>query len=545
MKITPYNIKKAVRYLKNYGFQEFFIRLREKGEPEEISYETYRQKTALSDKKLASQRKKSESWKEKPFFSCVLLTTSREEALRNVWEDLLKQQTYSRWEFLAVTDLADGMQQAKGDYLVFVEEGDTLAPQALYELAVAIRNPGHLKQSGVHWQLPKANPDLIYTDEDCQNSEGLFKPDYDPEWLEQECYMKHLCCIRSEAARAQIVPGMDLEFLIRAVALAALPEQILHIPKVLYHSAKPYQMQLEQPEEKVLVEDTPLVSIIIPNKDEADTLRKCIESVKRSSYPAYEVIIVENNSTRQETFDYYKELQSQNENISVVTCEMKQGFNYSYLNNYGVSFAKGKYLVFLNNDIEIITVAWLERMYVQCSKSDVAACGARLYYPDDTIQHAGIMVAVGGHARGVGANMCQGMPRQECGYMGRAARRQSMSAVTAACMMMRADVFHQVGGFTEELAVAFNDVDLCLKVRKAGYRIVYEPAVEAYHYESKSRGQEDTPEKLRRFQEEIEYMRSTWNDIMRGGDPYYNPNLTRVRFDYSLGGIPGLPNRAK
>lgn len=537
MKITPYNLKKAVRYLKNYGFREFWIRLREKGEPENISYEDYRQKMVVSEEALAAQRKQADRWKEKPLLSCVILVSSRETSLGETWEEQMKRQSYASWELLLADTPDEGIEQAKGDYLVFVDEGDSLAPEALYELVVAIREPNRVRQSGVHWQRSEGKPDLLYTDEDCQNRAGLFKPDYDPEWLAQECYMKHLCCVRREIAQECSEPGMNLESLVRAVAASVPAEKIFHIPKVLYHCATPYRMQLGQAEDRPVVADTPLISIIIPNKDEMDTLRTCIESVKRSSYPAYEIIVVENNSTRQDTFDYYEELQSKNHNISVVTCKLEQGFNYSFLNNYGVSFAKGKYLVFLNNDIEIITTDWLERMYAQCSRMDVAACGARLYYPDDTIQHAGIMVAVGGHARGIGANMCLGMPRQECGYMGRAARRQSMSAVTAACMMMRTEVFHQVGGFTEELAVAFNDVDLCLKVRKAGYRIVYEPAVEAYHYESKSRGQEDTPEKVRRFQQEIEYMRTTWNDIMREGDPYYNPNLTRVRSDYSLGGI--------
>ena len=174
-------------------------------------------------------------------------------------------------------------------------------------------------------------------------------------------------------------------------------------------------------------------------------------------------------------------------------------------------------------------------MLTLCGKENTGAVGAKLYYPDDTIQHAGIVIGIGGHARGIAANMCVGQVRSDSGYMYRASLRQNLSAATAAFLMVPAMVFHGVDGFCEALSVAFNDVDLCLKIRKKGYLIIYEPSVEAYHYESKSRGQEDTEEKVRRFQEEIEYMRTHWIDILKQGDPYYHPGLTRYRTDYSLG----------
>ena len=192
----------------------------------------------------------------------------------------------------------------------------------------------------------------------------------------------------------------------------------------------------------------------------------------------------------------------------------------------------------LNNDIEIISRNWIEEMLSVCTRKDAGIVGAKLYYPDDTIQHAGIVAAIGGHARGVASNMLVGLDRYgDGGYMHKASVMQDYSAVTAACMMIKTSVYDRIGGFEERLTVAFNDVDLCLKARKAGYLVVYDPYVEAYHYESKSRGQEDSEEKVRRFQDEIEYMRSKWNDIMRYGDPYYNPNLSRIKNDYSLNGM--------
>ena len=274
-----------------------------------------------------------------------------------------------------------------------------------------------------------------------------------------------------------------------------------------------------------------------------ESLDKCLKSIATGTYDNVEVIIIENNSTEPETFEYYKSLPEQYDGkfeggIKVVSWESNGLFNYSAINNYGRANAKGEYLVLLNNDIEIISRDWIEEMLSVCTRKDAGIVGAKLYYPDDTIQHAGIVAAIGGHARGVASNMLVGL---DCygdgGYMHKASVMQDYSAVTAACLMIKASVYDQIGGFEERLTVAFDDVDLCLKARKAGYLVVYDPYVEAYHHESKSRGQEDTVEKVRRFQDEIEYMRSKWNDIMCYGDPYYNPNLSRIKNDYSLNGM--------
>ena len=205
-------------------------------------------------------------------------------------------------------------------------------------------------------------------------------------------------------------------------------------------------------------------------------------------------------------------------------------FNYSAINNFGVKHARGDYLLLLNNDVEVITTDWLEELTANCQRKDVGIVGARLYYPDDTIQHAGIVIGIGG----VAGALFVGMPRMFTGYLHKAAIQQDLSAVTAACMMVKRSVYEELGGLEEELKVAFNDVDFCLRAREKGYLVVYDPNVELYHFESKSRGTEDSKEKIRRFQNEIEYMRSHWLELLKKGDPMYNPNLTLTKWDYSL-----------
>lgn len=548
MKINRYQIQKAVRYLKHYGLKEFFIRLAEKSEPEHISYESVYRKQIVRPSELRRQRRESDRWPKGPMLSCIAAGD------RDVWQERLKRQSYQNWELcMAEEGLGRAAESASGRYLVLLASDDIPAPDALYRLAEAILFPEQTVQSGVHWEN-SMTPDIIYTDEDMLTEDGegyeypLFKPDYSPDLLEQYCYMRHLICVTKElaleAAEQEGAPvyaadDCDMDRFVRACAVRA--GKIVHIPRVLCHRAYRSVRELMPPDRSAPVnagrtacpEEEPLVSILIPNKDERQALEKCLASIACSTYRNYEVIIIENNSESEEIFDCYGRIQEEDSRIRV--CRWGgRGFNYSAINNFGESQANGEYLVFLNNDIELLTPDWLERLMSACSRPEVAAAGGKLYYPDDTVQHAGIIVGIGGHARGVAANMCVGLPRNDPGYMGRAVLKQNMSAVTAACMMMKRSVFREVGGFTEKLAVAFNDVDLCLKARKAGYLIVFDPKVEAYHYESRSRGMEDTEEKVYRFQQEIEYMREQWNDILRYGDPYYNPNLTLHRTDYSL-----------
>ena len=257
-------------------------------------------------------------------------------------------------------------------------------------------------------------------------------------------------------------------------------------------------------------------------------MKQCLDSVfSKTAYANYEVIIIENNSQEKETWEYYEELK-QRDNVKIVTWE--SGFNYSAINNFGEKSASGEYLLFLNNDVEVINPHWMEELLGNCQRKEVGIVGAKLYYPDDTIQHAGTIIGIGGIAGHAFLNM----PRSRSGYLHKASLQMDLSAVTAACMMMKRSVFESLGGFEEKLAVAFNDVDLCLRCVKAGYLVVYNPKVELYHYESKSRGSEDSEEKVRRFQQEIEFMRTRWIDLLKQGDPYYNKNLTLSKWNYSL-----------
>jgi GT2 family glycosyltransferase len=270
-----------------------------------------------------------------------------------------------------------------------------------------------------------------------------------------------------------------------------------------------------------------LVSIIIPNKDQFSLLQRCLSSIiEKTTYRNYEIIIVENSSVENATFDYYKELKKQ-KNIRVVYWTEK-GFNYSKINNFGVQHSKGKHLLFLNNDVEIITPNWIEEMLMFSQRSDVGAVGIKLYYPDDTIQHAGVIMGM----KGIAGHIYIGTPRDTVGYMGRLHIVQNMSGVTAACMMIRKSIFDEVGKFSPEFYASWSDVDLCLRIRAADYLIVWTPFAEAYHHESKTRGYPDTPEKQLEFAKEIDLFKSKWSKELDAGDPYYNCNFSLDRTDY-------------
>lgn len=621
MKITFYNLQKGIRYLRNYGLREFFIRLSEKGEPENISYSDWYNKHKAAENELKKQSRESEHWEGKPsfmvFIQCGGGIKIDVQAVKRSIDSVLKQ-SYGQWSVCVLNapesmsdelssfiktkaeheilcakadDILQDIEQMAGEkwsYAAFLGDGHILSPDALYQAANAIENPASIRQSGVHWDDDKSTiPDMIYTDEDMIQWSGdesdtdpfhyapEFKPDFNLDLLRANNYMKHFLVVRRElfikAVTAETEPDVDkcFDFVFKCAENA---NRIVHIPKVLYSSVKGEDNNCinADTEIKAIVshlnrtgikaevhrtdyegyyrirytnDEKPLVSILIPNKDERDSLDKCLKSIAVGTYDNIEIIIIENNSTESETFEYYKSLPERYDEkfrggIKVVSWESNGVFNYSAINNYGRANAKGEYIVLLNNDIEIISRDWIEEMLSVCTRRDAGIVGAKLYYPDDTIQHAGIVAAIGGHARGVASNMLVGLDRYgDGGYMHKASVMQDYSAVTAACLMIKASVYDQIGGFEERLTVAFNDVDLCLKARKAGYLVVYDPYVVAYHYESKSRGQEDTEEKVRRFQDEIEYMRSKWNDIMRYGDPYYNPNLSRIKNDYSLNGM--------
>lgn len=596
MKITFENIHKGLRYLKHYGFKEFLIRLKEKSEPEDVNYMDWFANHKVTVEELDKQRKMIAKEKYNPLVSILVPTYKTPEVfLKQMIESVLNQ-SYENWELCIADATPEGEERqricdtvnqyvdkrvkyqslegnygiaentnralamASGDYIGLLDHDDLLEPNALYEVVMALKN----------------GADMVYTDED-KVLEDLseyyaphFKPDFSIDLLRSNNYITHFTVVKKTLIDkvggfdAAFDGAQDYDFILRCTENAKL---ICHVPKVLYHwrmhdgstaanqdskryafdaGAKAVQAHLDRVGVAGTVESTehlgfyrvryevkenPLVSIIIPNKDNVDSLDLCLKSIEKSTYQNYEVIVVENNSTEDSTFAYYKKLSGK---IQVVTWESNGVFNYSAINNYGARFAKGEYLVLLNNDIEILTPDWLEEMVSTCQRDEVGIVGARLFYPDDTIQHAGIVVGVGGHARGIASNMFVGLRKVKDGYLHKSAIQLNYSAVTAACLMVKRNAFDAVDGLTEELAVAFNDVDFCLKIRKLGYLVCYNPYVVAYHYESKSRGSEDSPEKQKRFHSEIDYMREHWNEILKNGDPYYNVNLSSVKNDYSL-----------
>ena len=279
----------------------------------------------------------------------------------------------------------------------------------------------------------------------------------------------------------------------------------------------------------ISISGQPLVSIVIPNKDHTADLKRCIESIlNRSTWKHLEIIVVENNSCEQSIRDYYRELE-QTSQVQVVTYEGE--FNYSRINNYGVTFTKGDYLLFLNNDTEVITPDWIEQLLMYAQREDVGAVGAKLYYADNTIQHAGVVIGLGAH-RSAGHTHYK-MPKEHLGYMGRLCYAQDMTAVTAACLMVKRSIYEEVGGLDESFTISLNDVDFCLKIREKGYLNIFTPFAELYHYESKTRGLEEG-EKLRRYEKECAHFREKWRAALDAGDPYYNPNFSLDYSDFTL-----------
>lgn len=448
------------------------------------------------------------------------------------------------------------LEMSEGDYIVLFDHDDFLHPSALYENMKAIE---------------EQDADFIYTDENTFRNtiddaySPHFKPDFSPDYLRSINYICHLTTFsrtlyqKVGGFRKEFDGSQDYDMILRLTEQA---EHIVHIPKVLYFwraheqsvamdiHAKDYcivsaKKALEEHLRRVglkgTVEDAALlsayriryelkeqdlVSILIPNKDHVSELDRCIDSIiNRSTYTNYEIIIIENNSEEPETFDYYKKIQD-NPKIQVV--EWEKEFNYSAINNFGASFAKGKYLLLLNNDVEIISPDWLEEMLMFLQRDDVGAVGAKLYYPNDTIQHAGVILGIGG----VGGHSHKYFPREDYGYFARLVTAQDLSAVTAACLMVKKSLFDQLKGLDEDYKVAFNDVDFCMRIRQAGYLIVYTPYAELYHYESLSRGAEDTPEKVERFNGEVRRFQQRWGEELKKGDPYYNPNLSLEYEDF-------------
>ena len=453
-----------------------------------------------------------------------------------------------------------GVNMASGDYITFLDHDDKLALDALAEISNVISSNPNVK--------------IIYSDEDLISEAGEriaphFKSDWNLELLRAHNYITHLCCYEAEllnslgGMRVGYEGAQDYDLILRASAIVELND-IYHIPKVLYHwrmvegstalssGAKSYATDagLKALKDHINKSDTeatvghaardnfytvkyalpialPKVSILIPTRDGMDVLRPCIETlINKTDYENFEVIVLDNGSVELETLDFLSELSSK-PNFKVVRDD--GGFNYSRINNHAATYASGELICLLNNDIEITQAGWLKEMVSIAIRKKVGCVGAKLLYPDGTIQHAGVILGLGGYAahshRGIGGN--------EAGYFCRAQVRQQLSAVTGACLVVKRSIFNEANGLDEGFEVAYNDVDFCLRVQALGYQNIYTPFAKLMHHESKTRGDDSSAEKIKRFDNEKQLLVNRWKEQLVN-DPFYNPNLTRSREDFSL-----------
>lgn len=454
------------------------------------------------------------------------------------------------------------IDMATGNYIALFDHDDFLHPAVLFENMKAICETG---------------ADYLYTDEATFQGTNIFniitkhcKPDFAIDNLRANNYICHFSVFSAKLLekagkfRPEYDGSQDHDMILRLTDAA---NKVYHIRKILYYwrshpnsvasdiSAKTYAIDaakravmahLDRVGLKAEVESskafptifrfkyaltaTPKVSVIIPNCNHLKDIKKCISSItKKSTYDNYEIIIIDNNSYKKEIFDYYEEIQKDSR-IKVIKYEGE--FNYAKINNFGVEQATGDYLILLNNDTEVISESWIEELLMYAQRDDVAVVGAKLYYPDDTIQHAGIVIGLG--ADRAAGHIHYGVDKDNVGYMGKLYYAQNVSAVTGACMMVKTSIYKEIGGLDEEFTVAFNDVDFCLQAREKGYLNIFTPYCEMYHYESRSRGMEDTSEKKDRFKKEVNLFRNKWKKVLDDGDPYYNPNFSLDRADYYI-----------
>ena len=590
------NLNKIKYYFRRYGIVEtskkvfkrvFHIKENRKSNQEQ--YLIWMEKNKLTEAELEEQR--NYKFKVSPKVSVVVPMYNTNEIFFKELIESIEKQTYSNWELC----LADGsesenenlkkymknekikykflnsnkgisentneaIKMATGEYIGFLDHDDILSEDALFEIVKCINENEEVE--------------FIYSDEDKIDQTGerfepYFKPDYSPETLECNNYITHFVVVKKELIDevgmldSKFNGAQDFDFVLRATVKA---KRVEHISKVLYHwrvhrdstanvaDAKPYAYeagvravkahiercfkkgQVEDGQDvpgiykiKYEIEGNPKVSIIIPNKDNVNLLKKCIESIQSlTTYKNYEIVIIENNSEKKETLEYYNEI-TKSENIRVINSGLKE-FNYSALINFAVKNVDGEYILQLNNDTKVLTPDWLEIMIGYAQDKNIGAIGARLYYEDKTLQHAGIIIGLSG----IAGNMLVNLPFGKHAYFGREAATRNVSAVTGACMFSRRELYEEVGYMDEnDFKVAFNDVDFCLKLMEKGYRNLYIPYVELYHYESKSRGYEYSKEKEERFNCEAENFKRKWKKYI-DYDPYYNINFTRKTCNYDI-----------
>mgnify|MGYP006428162359 CR=1 FL=1 len=550
----------------------------------------------LKDSDLEAIRHESKKLSVKPLISIILpVYNTPDNYLREAVESVIDQ-AYENWELCIADDAStkthvrqlleeyqkrdsrvivvyretnghiseasnSAISIANGDWFALLDHDDLLRPHSLYEVAKAINLYPQVK--------------FIYSDEDKIDENGernspYFKPDWDPDLLLGQNYLCHLSVISSEIVkklggfRKGLEGSQDHDLFLRVTEKLS-PSEIIHIPKILYHwrtikgstaldqGEKDYtvdsarialQDHLVRSSIKAdlievdgghwgvkyhLPESPPKISLIIPTRDKVKILQKCVDSIlEKTDYPNYEIIIIDNGSNEAETLSYFTSLPED----KVQVLKYNHPFNYSAINNFAVKHVDGEIIGLLNNDLEVINSDWLREMVSHANRPEIGCVGAKLYYPNDTIQHAGVTVGFGG----VAGHREKMAPRSSCGYFYHLMLTRSYSAVTAACLLVRKSTFSLVGGLDEEnLKVAFNDVDFCLKVREEGYRNIFTPFAELYHHESLSRGYEVTPEKQERFKSEVLFMQSKWGETLKT-DPYHNRNLSydteRIAFGF-------------
>ena len=558
-----------------------------------VTYKSWFKLTKASKEELIKQ--KEYKWAEEaPLFSIVVpLYRTPKGYLKELIESI-EAQTYVKWELCMADGSPDNklemfvksyqderikyryigenlgisgntnkaVEMATGDFIVLCDHDDLITPDALFEFAKEI--------------VADSEVDSIYSDEDKIDEKSYdvfdpsFKPDFNIDMLRSQNYICHLYGVRRELVEkygmfnSEYDGAQDYDFILR---MSEHSRKIAHVAKILYHWRTHQGSTALNPESKMYAYDAgaraigahyarvlpeiqieriengytlgmyhtvfkfneyPLISIIIPNKDHTDDLDKAIRSmIEKGTWPNLEFIVVENNSTEEKTWEYYKKIEKEYSQVKVVYYDGI--FNYAKINNFGVRHARGEYYLFMNNDVELIEPDSLKEMMGYGQRNDVGAVGCRLLYEDNTLQHAGVIVGEIGVAEHIFKKQIEGMT-----YHARAMLTQDMSAVTAAVMLVKKEVFEKVEGFDERFAVAFNDIDICMKIREDKKLIVYAPYACFHHYESKSRGAEDTPEKIERFINEVNLFNSKWRSFIENGDPYYNCNFSKKHTDCRL-----------
>lgn len=535
-------IKNFINSLKQNGWKTEFRRI--------INYIRYHKTVPepYEEWKILNEPSEAEIEQQKSYESCLqtkFLIIVPDEKLA----DDLKKQTYSKFNIKIENkpnEYQEIIKSEEFDYVIFLDKNIYLYPFALFDIVK------YLEYNDCY---------IFYADNDfCEINDAKvirknpkFKPDFAYDTLLSKNYIGNFIGVKKEFLQKniEILNNLNMQepfydILLKAVEKIENYDKILHIDKIIYGKGS---NEINNDAKKSIIEEhlkrknvkydavengkyegqhhvkyningNPKVSIVIPNMDHIEDLKVTIQSIlEKSTYTNIEIVIVENNSKREETFNYYDELVKEHENIRVEKLEINY-FNYSKIVNFGVEKSTGEYVILLNNDVEIITPNWIEEMLMYVMQPRIGICGAKLYFPDKTIQHAGVTIGI----RGLAGHRYREVSEKDFSENDDISFVQNLSAVTAACFMVSKSNYEKVLGFDEKLAVAFNDVDFCLKIKEENLQIIYNPFVELYHYESKSRGQDDSGEKQKRFAREYELFVKRWNKQIQQGDMYYNIN---------------------